>query len=266
MVLAVAGYRTFCYQVASSLGLPVPVHTVVSLSRFAEARRFMRGSRGPWVAKPARDSSAGLGITTGIQSEPQLAGAVALASLFSHEVVLEEMTLGESCRLLFLDGRLLGAVRRGGLRVRGDGRATVRELAASRFGRRRVEHPLARATVGRQSLSLDDVVPAGREVVVLGQPNTATVELRTVYDEDITDLVGTELVEQLAAVACALGSRLAGIDILTLDPTLPLQRSGGVFLEINTTPGIHHHYLAAGSAPPVAVPILRALLGIAASV
>ena len=45
-------------------------------------------------------------------------------------------------------------------------------------------------------------------------------------------------------VVRAVGSSFAGVDVVTVDPTRPLRDSGGVFLEINTTPGIHHHYLS----------------------
>jgi cyanophycin synthetase len=55
-----------------------------------------------------------------------------------------------------------------------------------------------------------------------------------------------------------IGSRFAGVDILTNDPSVPLAKSRGVFLELNTTPGIHHHYIAPeGGSPPVAVAVLR---------
>ena len=42
-----------------------------------------------------------------------------------------------------------------------------------------------------------------------------------------------------------LGIRLAGVDILSADISQPLAANGGRFGEINTTPGLHHHYLIA---------------------
>jgi glutathione synthase/RimK-type ligase-like ATP-grasp enzyme len=43
-----------------------------------------------------------------------------------------------------------------------------------------------------------------------------------------------------------VGTRLAGIDVITTDPGVPLGESGGVILEVNATPGYHHHYTRDG--------------------
>jgi len=70
------------------------------------------------------------------------------------------------------------------------------------------------------------------------------------------------LAAEAAAAARVVGLRLAGVDVIA--PTLDrsLAESGGVVLEVNCTPGLHHHYLVADreGATRVAVPILRALL------
>jgi cyanophycin synthetase len=65
------------------------------------------------------------------------------------------------------------------------------------------------------------------------------------------------------AAACArlvkdLGVQFAGIDIISKDIGVPLTANGGVIGEINTTPGIHHHYLVAESrrGPGVAAHLL----------
>jgi cyanophycin synthetase len=58
-----------------------------------------------------------------------------------------------------------------------------------------------------------------------------------------------------------MNSGFAGIDIITLDPSVPLSESGGVINEVNTTPGLHHHYnhANADSSGP-AVDVLKCLL------
>ena len=53
------------------------------------------------------------------------------------------------------------------------------------------------------------------------------------------------------------------IDIITFNPGISLESSGGVINEINTTPGLHHHYnLLNDHGTPPAVPVLKYLLGI----
>ena len=68
-------------------------------------------------------------------------------------------------------------------------------------------------------------------------------EVRTAYDEGITDIVADGMIDELSPIVRALGTEFAGVDIITLDPSVPLGAGGGIFLEINTTPGIHHHYV-----------------------
>jgi D-alanine-D-alanine ligase-like ATP-grasp enzyme len=144
---------------------------------------------------------------------PEFLRAAALASLYGEDILLERMMPGESCRLLFLDGRLIHAVRR----------RAMERLAGGVF-------PVA--------------------------------ELRTVYDETVTHLCGEPLVAECARIVAALGSEFAGIDLICNDLGRSLAESGGTFLEINTTPGIHHHYIGSEShsANPVAKQVLAYLL------
>jgi D-alanine-D-alanine ligase-like ATP-grasp enzyme len=89
-------------------------------------------------------------------------------------------------------------------------------------------------------------------------------ERRTIYDEDVTHLIAPTLVSEVAPLMATLGSRFAGVDLLTNDPSRTLAESGGVFLEINTTPGMHHH-CAIEERCTVAETVLGRLLGREAS-
>ena len=161
---------------------------------------------------------------------------------------------------------MIHAVRRRGLRVEGDGRATIADLLA---GARPRPVPIDRfvlATLAQQGRSSSDVPGAGETVVArwLAAEVRSSRELRTIYDEDITDLVAPALIAELAPILSAVGTRFAGIDVLTNDPTRSLTASGGVFLEVNTTPGLHHHCQpsASGASCLVAETVLRRLLGL----
>ena len=65
------------------------------------------------------------------------------------------------------------------------------------------------------------------------------------------------------SAARAVGVRLAGVDLITPDASLPLDAAGGVILEVNATPGLQYHYEVRDPvrATPVMAPILEALLG-----
>lgn len=262
VTLRLAGNKPYCHALARRLGVPVVPHAVFRLHELDAAWRFMQTQGGEFAVKPARGTAAAVGVTLHVTTWRQLAAAAALASLYSEELLVEAMIAAEACRLLYLDGELIHAVRRRGVRVVGDGRASIRELLA----RQRLGHLCAdRATLStlrRQRLSLETRPRAGEERVVRHLPAATklTEELRTVYDEAITPLVCPATARTAARVVRELGSRFAGVDLMTNDPSAPLAESGGVFLEINTTPGLHHHYVDPEERCPAAVPVLRYLL------
>jgi cyanophycin synthetase len=259
-----AGNKPYCYSLAQSVGVPVPAHVVFEVHELERARAFIQQEPGPWVLKPARDTASGLGITTGITTWHGVIVAAALASFYGRTLILERMVPGESCRLLFLGGRMVHAVRRRGVRVTGDGRRSIAELARNAGGPGLLEDANTRLTLAGQQRAGSDIPAPGEEVLVRSLPlgQNGQRELRTEYDETVTSLVGLEVAAELAKVVRALGTEFAGIDVISNDLSRPLQASGGTFLEINTTPGIHHHYIAPDdfTVNPVARQVLAHLL------
>ena len=267
VTLRMAGDKTLCHRLASEAGAEVPEHLLFDLANVEAARTRVAEDAGPWVIKPAVGSSSALGVTVGITRASQVEAAAALASLCSAKLMLERMVPGESCRLLYLDGELISAVRRRGIRVTGDGVATVRELMARSGCEALATDPVCGMHLRAQTLELSSIPARGRTVVLNGSPANAgnQRELRTIYDEPISGLVHPKTAETMSRVVRALGSRLAGVDIITTDVSVPLAVTGGAFLELNTTPGIHHHYQTEADrrSHPVAVAVLESLLSAA---
>ena len=79
----------------------------------------------------------------------------------------------------------------------------------------------------------------------------------------VRNLISDALTQEVARATAVLGIRLAGIDVITKDPSVSLKDSGGAIIEVNSSPGLHHHYNVGNlqETTPVAVPILRCLLG-----
>jgi cyanophycin synthetase len=181
--------------------------------------------------------------------------------------LIEEQIAGDSFRLLYLDGQLLDAIRRTSPAVIADGRSTVRELV-EQANIERIEQGAKlsqvlltidldmRHTLVAQGLRLGSVPEAGRRVVLkmVSNENLGCENLPARH------LLCREVIEAGARAAQIVGARLAGIDIVTPDPGVPLSESGGVVLEINTTPGYYYHYHQSGKPFPVAVHVLRRLL------
>lgn len=264
VTLRLAGDKALCLRMAADAGVPVPPHHAFSLDALDRARCIVAEEPGPWVVKPVRGSSSGLGVTTGIDAPRAVEAAAVRASLHCPDLLLERMVPGESCRLLYLDGALIHAVRRRGVRLAADGKHSVRELACAAGLARLLADPIVPDTLAAQGLTADDVPPADASVLLRGIPLVAEPrrELRTVYDETITDRIHPATAAALAEVVRRVGSRFAGVDVVTADPSRPLAQAGGAFIEINTTPGIHHHYHTDDErrTHPVAVRVLRRLL------
>jgi D-alanine-D-alanine ligase-like ATP-grasp enzyme len=184
--------------------------------------------------------------------------------------MVERQARGDVYRFLFLDGELLDVVRRHPPTVTGDGESSVRDLIEAE-NRRRIEAggdaglSLITATLdavftlAASGLDLSSVPTAGARV----QVKTVTNQGGPSDNHTVHEPVSPDLVAEARAAAAAVGVRLAGVDLITTDVTASLHTTGGVIIEVNGGPGLHHHYHVADreGATRVAVPILRRLLG-----
>jgi cyanophycin synthetase len=260
VTLDIAGDKVLTYRLLAEAKLTIPQYETFTRESLAKLRGFLERVPGPYVVKPARNTSSGLGVSTHLRTLRDCLGAAGLAFSYCDEAIVEEHVAGESYRLLLLGHELVAAARRTGVRVAGDGVSTLGELLHVRWPRWRDDADVA-LTLQRQALLPRTVPRAGTTVLVrsAGERDEGAREVRTVYTEDVTDLVCGEIVDEAVRASVALGSEFCGVDIITPDPTVPLASSGGRLSEINTTPGLHHHHgLKSGAAhEPLARRVLR---------
>ncbi|HEV7886414.1 MAG TPA: hypothetical protein VGO92_02575 [Acidimicrobiales bacterium] len=216
--LRLAADKPAVHALLSGAGVPVPPHLVFDAARPAAARPFLE-QHGRCVVKPAAGSARGHGVTTGVSTPKDLARAALAAARWDRRVLIEPHLDGGVHRLLFLDGRLLDTVLRRPPVLTGDGRSTVRQLAAA--GRLAVDHDMALA-LGRQGLALRSVPDAGRTFTAHGVVGGPLPAERVPVKPETADTAGRAVK--------ALGLRLAGVDVI-----------GDVVLEVNGTPGLLVH-------------------------
>jgi hypothetical protein len=266
MTLRASLDKSLAHELLTDLGIPVPEHAVCDARRLGPALAFLAAHPGGVVVKPAGGTGGGIGTTASVRTESQLRRAVVFASRKSARVLIEALAHGDVHRVLFLDGELLDVVRREPPHVIGDGRSSVRELI-ERENARRLD-ARGRACPSFLTMTLDCVfelanggrtlasVPAeGERVRVKATTNhSGPAECHTVREP-----LAPEAVEELRRAVAATGIRLAGVDVITPDVTVPLARSGGVVLEVNGNPALHQHYQVAdpAAATRVCVPVLR---------
>ena len=260
--------RTLVDRALTAAAVPVPDNLTVSIGDLAPAERFLE-QHGSVAVKPAAGTGGGRGTTVGVCTVPELRRAALLASRHDAEVVVERSAAGDVYRFLFLDGRLLDVVRRSPPHVTGDGRSPIRRLIQLENARRLEARgdaglPLITAnldmllTLARSGLTLSSVPVAGARLAV----KTVTNQSGPADNHTIHQPAADALVEEARRAAEAVGVRLAGVDLIAPDLDRPLGESGGVVIEVNAGPGLHHHYHVAdpATATRVCVPVLAQLL------
>ena len=272
VTLSLAGNKVVVHALLMNERLPVPAHISYTLDKVEKGWDFLKGQGGPCVVKPVCDTGGGHGVTTGVETRWQLSQASALAANWSRELLIERQVEGDNYRLLYLDGVLIDALYRGKPTVIGDGRSNIRQLIhRENLKRARSVHTVlgpitidldCRSTLRQAGLSFRFVPAADQKVRV----KTATNECSDRDNQTVLKQIGPSLVREGARAASIVGARLAGVDVITKDPATPLEGSG-VIVEVNTTPGIKHHYMVQNSEQKVevAVPIMRCLLGLDAA-
>lgn len=270
VTLGMAANKPLIHRLFAENGLPVPEHIVFRLEELEKAYSFLNKYPAGCVIKPANGTSHGDGITTHIKTNYEARKAAILASLYCPDMLMEPQVPGECYRLLILNGKMIHAVRRKGISVQGDGSSTILELIESNNnntgnqGRRILgKDDDCQFNLTRQNLSLDSIPRAGKKIMVKSfcESEAGNVEIRTVYNENVTDLICDSAKECAEHAATVLNSVFVGVDIIMTDPTIPLEESGGVIDEVNTTPGLHHHFnLKDEKFPEAAMLALKVLL------
>jgi cyanophycin synthetase len=267
VTLAVLSDKALTHRIVSAEGVPVPSHLAFRYKQLDKAIDFLRSTAADCVVKPAAGTGGGRGVTTGIRTPRHLAGAAANAAVYTDDLLIEEQIEGDNYRLLYLDGQLADAFVRKPPTVVGDGTSAVARLVKlaneqrlrGRAGVSQVQltiDPDMRRTLARQHLTLRSVPPAGTGVVL----KTVVNENAGADNTTATDVLCDAIVEDCARAVKALRVRLAGVDVITRNPGLPLKETGGVVLEVNAPPNFYYHYHKRDGVYPVARHVLRKLL------
>lgn len=227
----------------SKLGLPVAESVLL---RPTDSVEKIPNHLFPCVLKPL-DGFRGAGVYVNLSSPKDLARASLKASKITKlPLIVERQIPGDDVRLLVCRGELLVAVKRARPSVVGDGIHTIARLVELE-NLRRSEH---RSDIDNTydilmneeavdylltlGMSLDHVPREGEKVYVRGTPHGQTGGVFV----NITDEVHPEIVGMAILASERLGGALCGLDYISNDHTQSPFESGGVFLEINTFPGL----------------------------
>jgi len=253
-------------ELLSERGYPTPPNALITKSNIDDAVRFFEAQDRCVVVKPASGTAGGRGVTTHITKVETLRDALRKAARYADTILVEKHIIGGSYRLLYVGGHYIDAVRRDPATVTGDGRSSIKQLIKKENQRRLRGKPISAllairinqdctSTLSRQGLTTSSVPAAGEEV----QIKTAINDNSAAQNHNVRDDVHPDVIAMGERIMADLGIPLGGIDIQTSDITRPLSQTGGAVIEINSPPGIHHHYLLADrqKVTPVAEHILE---------
>lgn len=248
--LRMAGNKPLVHRILSERNYPVQDYLEYRLPSLAKALEFLRKTGGPCVVKPAAATGAGNGITTKIRTLSQLRKASLWAATFSERLLIEKEIAGSSYRLLYLNGKFLDAVRRDPPVVVGDGKRSLKALVQLE-NRKRLQGPEILALspleidyecklcLQQQGYSPGYRPGAGEKIAL----KTVVNQNSATENESVRQVVHPGTIKIGAEIADLFKLKLVGVDLITPDITRPLSEVGGVINEINTNPGLHHHYL-----------------------
>ena len=267
--LNMAGNKPLVHRMLTEHRYPVQDFVEYSIDDLSRAWKFMQARNKPCVVKPAAATGAGNGITTKIHTYRELRKASLWAATFNTRLLIEEEIPGDSFRLLYLDGEYIDAVKRNPPQVQGDGKLAIKQLIQQENQARLkgdpvlALHPLVidyecKLNLADQGHSLNYVPGNGERVSV----KTVVNQNRISENESVRDIVHPSIIKAGSEIARLFNLKLVGVDLITTDVTQPLEAVKGVINEINTNPGLHHHYLINDKSKiaPVAQSILEYIL------
>lgn len=221
----------------------------------------------PVVVKP-QYGNHGRGVATNLTTREQVVRAYAAAREEGSSILVESYIPGDDYRLLVIGGRLVAAALREPAHVIGDGRSTITQLVAevNRDPRRSDGHStvlsfikldaVGLAVLSEQGYTPDSVPPSGQRVLIRRNGNLSTGGTAT----DVTDRVHPETAARALEAARAIGLDIAGVDVVAVDISRPLEGQRGAVVEVNAGPGLRMHLEpSAGTPRPVGEAIVSML-------
>lgn len=268
----IANDKYLARQLLRPHGIPVPASAIWDRPASVSAPAS-RSLKFPLAVKPIT-ASHGNGASMNVKNRTELQTAVKKAFAFmkktgvGSQVLIEEFFTGRDLRFSVVGEKAVAVLERKPAYVEGDGRKTVRQLAADynkiwRAGSGQYDLPLCPIVLDdearrklREQGRTENYRPARGETVVLRWNANVSTGGRTF---DVTDEVHLALKNIAVKSVATLGLKAAGVDILCKDFRSPdTSKKNMVLLELNHPAGLDiHHFPYEGRARDVAGEIIR---------
>ena len=245
----------------ASVGVPIPYGELVK--DVEHAWQVAQEIGFPVVVKP-QDGNHGRGVFTNLRTKEEIYAAYEVARHEGSGVLVEKFIQGDEHRLLVVGDHLVAAAKGEECKVVGDGKHTVLELIELQINSdpRRgptEDYPLnqvridsiAELELKSQGYVSDSIVELGKPVLIQRNGNVAF---------DVTDIVHPSVAKKVVLAAKVVGLDIAGVDLVAMDISKPLEEQEAAIVEVNAGPGLLMHIKPAkGNAQPVGQAIIKHL-------
>jgi cyanophycin synthetase len=262
---AIAQDKELTRQLLAAVGVPVPEGRPVDSAEDAWTAAEEIGV--PVVVKP-QFGNQGRGVATNLSTREQVVAAYAAARQEERTVVVERFAPGADYRLLVVGDKVIAAARREPPYVIGDGQHTIAQLVdvINQDPCRGEDHatclskiPLDEVSLGvlaDQGYTPNSIPAVDAKVLIRRNANLSTGGTAA----DVTEEIHPEVASRAVDAAKMIGLDIAGVDMVALDVTRPLEELRGVIVEVNAAPGLRMHlHPSAGTARPVGEAIIGTL-------
>jgi cyanophycin synthetase len=252
-------------------GFPVPEGRVFDSADIEAACDYAEALGWPVCVKPDLGKK-GYFVAPGLVDRDAVRTAFAAAGSFHPNVVVERSLVGEVIRFFYVEPRVVGVKISMPPNVVGDGIADIATLIARKNAEREVRKlPGHKPIVVNSDLTdhlklsgLDlHAVPSGGERVLLRSVSNGAVGADTIECADTIHPSYAAMVEQMCHSLAPM--KIAALDTIVTDRTLPASAETFAVLEINNSPGVLPYlYPWEGRKQDICVPIIEMLERVAA--
>lgn len=235
--------RSSSFMTKQKLPAPMQIYANTSSSAVSAANKIGY----PVVVKP-RSGNKGRAVSVNLKNDSEVIQAYDFSykEMESSSVVVEKFLEGDDHRILVIDYKVVGVVKRLPAHVIGDGVHTVEELidivniSQRRDGLKllpiKIDYEVLRLLT-KQNFTPDSIVPKNKYVVLRGASNVSLGGTTI----DLTDEIHPDNIAMAEESAKTLMLNVAGVDFVTTDISKSYKDGYGGVVEINAGPGVDLH-------------------------
>jgi cyanophycin synthetase len=241
--VSLANHKDITKKILEKNKIPTPRGRNFNNIEEATAIKYGKKLGYPLVVKANRGTH-GTNVRVDIRNEKDLKKAVDEIMSTPHRIMVEETIIGNDFRILVLENKVLGVIKRIPANVVGDGVSSIYELVKkkNKDPMRGEGHSKSLCKIkindevlkvlSSQGMKTDSVIEKGKKIFLRRNANISI---------DATDDLHPEVTKIAIKATKAIGLKLGAVDYITKDIKKSPKESGGAIIEINANPMITIH-------------------------